>query len=1133
MRSVNFELLRAKWLPLADLGAFAEQYAHPDPSSALVKLRTFAELVVDDIFRKERLLRPVDADLFQLLKDASFEALVPRVVRDKLHTLRIRGNKAAHGEPATPRGAMWVLEEAYEVGKWLHVRYGDGAVDSCPPFREPPASGADGATRAQLKREKKEALERLAAREAQLQYEVQNARRQADAAREETVAATGTAAELQTRLEQGQQVADALHLSEEDTRRRLIDSQLATAGWKVGDRGTNTEEVTQEERVLHQPTRSGEGKADYVLWDDDGLPLAVIEAKRTATDAEAGRNQAKLYADGLEKMHGQRPVIFCTNGYEVWIWDDAQGYPSRPLQGFYSKDSLQYLLKFQRATKKPLESVPINTDIVERLYQLEGIKRVNERFSAKRRHTLVVMATGTGKTRVAIALVDVLIRANWAKRILFLCDRRELRKQAKNAFTHFLAEPLTVVTGNTSKDRDKRIYVATYPAMQKIFESFDVGFFDVVIADESHRSIYNRYRHLFYYFDALQVGLTATPLGLIHRNTFQLFRCLDRDPTANYPFDQAVEEKFLVPYDVFAHTTELLRRGIKYSQLSEEQKQQLIDDPDVRFPELIEFEAKAIDKRIFNKDTNREILRNLMEKGIRDATGQQPGKSIIFARNHKHAMLLRELFDEMYPQYGGNFCQVIDNYEPRAEQLIDDFKGQGTNLELTIAISVDMLDTGIDVPELVNLVFAKPIFSPVKFEQMIGRGTRLCRNLFGPGRDKQGFRIFDHWGNFERFEKEVKEPDPPATKALVQQVFEARMDLAQVALEKPALDVFESAVQLVHQMLADLPDRTIAVRERWRERQAASDIETLRQFSLSTVAMLKEQMAQLMQWVPVAGHAPAYRFDQLMTDMQTARLKGAGRFNDLKDDCLNLVNNLQMHLNQVRAEAELVAEVKSAAFWEDVTHEDLERARVGLRRIIQYQNKTVGPGDQPKIIDVTDGDIKSTQRKPHSTAIEMEAYRRRVEEALQTLLNSNPTLGKIRRGEPVTEADLSALTSLVLTQHPGVDLHVLEEFYGETAGPLDSILRSIVGMDANVVEQRFAEFGAKHPLSADQVRFLRLLKNHIAKFGAVELNRLYEPPFTQDSSDGIDGVFPDEDQATELVRIVESFKATDLGVSPA
>lgn len=1119
MKSRNFEILRPIWPELAALGGFAEAYAHADPASALVKLRLFAENLTKDIYRDLGLPKPVQATFVDLLTNESFSAITPKVVLDKLHALRVHGNKAAHGEPATTKNALWLLQESFDLARWLFVRFGKGDAKTIAAFEQPTANGEDD-SKGQLKREKRQVLEKLAAQEAQMDALL----RELEQARQAAATAERRAEEIQALKSSGIAVANLLHFDEAMTRTRIIDSLLATAGWNVASSTASTTEVGKEVEVHHQPTNSGLGYADYVLLDDNGDPIAVIEAKKTSVDPERGRQQAKLYADGLEKMHGHRPVIFYTNGYDIWLWDDVPGYPPRKVFGYYSKDSLQYLVKFQRAARKPLNSLEVRPEIVDRLYQIEAIKRVSERFSNGHRKALVVQATGTGKTRVAIALADLLIRAGWVKRVLFLCDRRELRKQAKNAFGDFVSEPIRVVSSRVNSSATERIFLATYPAMQKVYQSFDVGFFDLIIADESHRSIYNVYGDMFHYFDCLQVGLTATPVDFVARNTFTLFGCEGQLPTANYDLEQAVEDRWLVPFEVFEHTTQFLREGIRLDILTKEQIQELEDQGED--PSQYDFSSEQIDKIIYNKDTNRAILRNLMENGLREGTGQLPGKSIIFARNHQHAVLMRQLFDEMYPQYGGRFCQVIDNYDPRVEQLIDDFKGDGTNDELTIAISVDMLDTGIDIPEILNLVFAKPVRSPVKFWQMIGRGTRLRPDLLGPGRNKMIFRIFDHWGNFERFETGYRPAEPVQSKPLLQLVFEARLTVAELALRKSELTTFDTVIDLIGKDIESLPEESVAVRERWREKRAISAPSVLKAFAPATAAMLRQTIAPLMQWRNIRGLGDAYALDLLMARIQIAALQNSGDVNDLKIELLDRLSALQMHLNPVREKAEIIKRVKSEEFWKSLSATDAEIVRGPLREIMHHRDRKNAVPLPAKVIDVTEdrAGVQTSRRATNLKTVDMQAYQQVVEAELRRHFDTNATLQKIRAGEAVSDADIQALVSLILVQSPDASRDVLAEFFADTAVPLDFAIRSIVGLDPEAVAARFSEFARRHPmLTAKQTRFLGLLQNHIARFGSITIDRLYEQPFTVVDADGLDGVFQKPEEIDDLLDILVDF----------
>ena len=1114
MKSENFEILRDGWPELAEIGGFAEAYAHADPTSALVKLRLFAENLTKDIYRDLRLPKPDQPAFVDLLKNPTFSAITPKVMLNKLHALRMHGNKAAHGEQTKPGNAIWLLKEAHDLARWLYVRYGNGKTKEISAFRQP------NLPQVNQPRERRQILEKLAVQEAQIEFLLQ----ELEATWKKGTEDEKEADELEALATKAAAVADELEFDEATTRVRLIDSLLASVGWDVAAGEASTEEVGKEVEVADQPTNTGIGYADYVLWDDNGNPLGVIEAKKTSVDPERGRHQAKLYADGLENVHGHRPVIFYTNGFDNWIWDDAQGFPPRKLYGFYSKDSLQHLANYQRAQRKPLDTIEINDEIVDRLYQIEAIKRASERFANKHRKALIVQATGTGKTRVAIALTDLLIRAGWVKRVLFLCDRRELRKQAKNAFNYFLPEPNRIITSRVKSNASERIFLATYPAMQKVFQSFDPGFFDLIIADESHRSIYNVYGDIFHYFDCHQIGLTATPVDFVTRSTFRLFDCDDQLPTANYDLEQAVNDGYLTPFEVFEHTTQFLREGISLDTLTKEQIDELEEQGED--PAQYDFSSEQVDMFIYNKDTNRVILRNLMENGRRDATNQLPGKSIIFARNHQHAILLRQLFDEMYPQYGGKFCQVIDNYDPRAEQLIDDFKGAGTNNDLTIAISVDMLDTGIDIPEILNLVFAKPIKSPVKFWQMIGRGTRLCSDLFGPGQHKTIFRIFDHWGNFERFETGYQSVEPSQGKSIMQLVFEERLTLAETALQKSEIDVFEKAIILISADIEALPEESIAVREKWKEKRTLSQADTLRAFAPATVTRLRQEIAPLMQWCNIRGRSDAYVFDLLITRMQNALLHGSGQVADLKIELMDRLAALQMHLNPVREKAEVIKRVKSDEFWNNVMIQALEEVRLPLREIMHHHQRGDGQSPPPKIVDITE-DAASFQygrRSASLRSVDMKAYQQIVEAELTKHFEANPTLKKIRAGEPVSEPDLEVLVSLILTQSPYTSHEVLEEFFSATAEPLQYAIRTIIGMDPKAVEAKFSHFAQKHPkLTAKQTHFLALLQNHIARYGSVTIERLYDTPFTVIDADGLDGVFENENEVNDLLEVVQAF----------
>ncbi|MEJ2912512.1 type I restriction endonuclease subunit R [Pseudoalteromonas sp. C12FD-1] len=1128
-QSMNFEHIQSKWPELHQLAAFAEDYAITDPQSALVKLRCFAEKVVGYLYKELSLPVLPTSNIFDKLTADDFTSAVPRLITDKLHAIRKSGNQAAHEGKVDQQQAIWILKESYFVASYLFMAYANGTQQECPEFRAPEQTQPTNQSDAEFAKKNKQLTKQLAENQARLKRaldeleaaELAQKQAQQQAAKLKQTIDAEKLTQVKTRNEQI--VNSSFNFNEHETRKRIIDLDLRNAGWNVALDDKSTEDVGKEVKVTDQPTTTGVGYVDYVLWDDDGKPLAVIEAKRTRENIEKGRQQATLYANALEKQYGQRPVIFYSNGWDIKILDDAQGYNSRGLYGYYSKDSLQYLIK-QRTLKKDLNKTPIDTAVAGRLYQMETITRVCERFSDKHRKALIVQATGTGKTRVSIALAKRLLDAGWAKRVLFLCDRKELRKQAGNAFTEHTKEPVHIV-GKSAKNTaaSARVFIATYPGMLRIMNKYDVGHFDLIVADESHRSIYNIYGDIFKYFDALEVGLTATPVEMVSRSTCDLFGCDYKLPTANYPLEDAIEQGNLVPYKIVSYTTQFLREGIKKDNLTDEQIAQL-EEQGID-PNELDFDAKQIDEAIKNKDTNRLILRNLMEKGLRDKDGQLPGKTIIFARNIAHAELMAQLFSELYPQHGANFCRVIHSKYERAEELIDDFKSSDEN-SMRIAVSVDMLDTGIDVPECVNLVFAKPIKSKVKFWQMIGRGTRLCENLYGPGQHKTHFLIFDHWANFEYFDENPEEEDVKQTKSLLQKLFETRVTLAQTALKKADMDVFDQTIKLIHDDICLLPMESISVRDNWQVVEGFKDLKRLNQFIPNDVQTLLAQVAPLMQWRNIMGQSEAYKFDSELTTIQTLLLTDASQIDLAKQSIMNKVESLQMHLNEVRSKAPAIAEIQTEQYWQYLTHAALEQSRINLRSIIHLRNKSVKPPTSDFVLDIKEdaNQIKEADRLTKIVSIDYQIYRQEVEKTLTPLFETDSVLKKIRNGEQVTEADLAQLSSLVHTQNPSVDLNTLKEFFPESTATLDKILRTIVGMDKNAIEQSFTTFVQQiHThVNAKQQRFIGMLKNHLIRHGSIEITQLYDAPFTQIHDMGLDGVFSQQ-QADVIEQFIKQF----------
>ncbi|KZY58190.1 restriction endonuclease subunit R, partial [Erythrobacter sp. HI0063] len=779
----QFAFLQAEFAEVYGLARKAEKLALSDPRGSCFHSRLALESAVKWMYDHDRSLHsPYDPTLSALIHEGTFRSLVGNALVTKARIIKDLGNVAVHEtRPVPEKSATDCLKQLFDFCYWLMRTYARGAKpDPAVQFSVAALPRAVQVEVSTLKKLQALAKEREEAAVALAEEQASRIKSEEDRA-----ALDAQIKELQAQIEaikaENAMVEDTHDYNEAETRDIWIDRLLAEAGWPLD------QPRDREYPVTGMPSTSGEGFVDYVLWGDDGKPLAVIEAKRTKRDPREGQQQAKLYADCLEQQFGVRPLIYYTNGYKHWLWDDG-AYPPREVHGFYKKDELE-LWRQRKAARRSIATTKIDENIAGRYYQTRAIRRIGEAFEKDRqRKALLVMATGSGKTRTVIALVDQLMRANWCKRVLFLADRVALVKQAHNAFkAHIPTTPsANLIEKHDAKKNDHngaRVCVATYPTMMGLIDEmqngqkrYGPGHFDLIVIDEAHRSVYRKYRAIFDYFDSLLVGLTATPRDEIDRDTYSLFELERGVPTDSYDLDEAVADGFLVPPTPISVPTRFMREGIKYDQLSDEDKEKW---------DLLEWEGQlpkgdvdpaALNKWLFNEDTVDKVLEHLMVNGLKVAEGDRLGKTIIFAKNHKHAQFIAERFDANYPHLKGSFARVIDYSVEYPQSLIDNFSI--ADKPPHIAISVDMLDTGIDVPEVLNLVFFKVVRSKTKFWQMIGRGTRLRKDLFGPGRDKTEFLIFDYCQNFEFFNENPNLKEAKQSTSLNEKLFTTRVELA-------------------------------------------------------------------------------------------------------------------------------------------------------------------------------------------------------------------------------------------------------------------------------------------------------------------------------------------------------------------
>jgi type I restriction enzyme, R subunit len=1114
----NFGFLQAEWPQLFAEGQKAEALVVPDPRTACFYARRTLELAVAWLYKSDSALKlPYQDNLSALIHEPTFKTTVGQKIFIKTKLIKDLGNLAAHShKPLQQLDSMTAVRELFHICFWLARTYSkaekpaDGLTFD--PTLLPKASPVPPQTLAQLQllesqlAEKDSKLSELLTGKAALDAELERLR-----------------AEIAAIKKQNEATPDEHNYSEAETRDYFIDLLLKESGWALDKK------QDREYPVTGMPNTQGEGFVDYVLWGDDGKPLGLVEAKRTKRDARVGQQQAKLYADCLEKQFGQRPIIFYSNGYEHWIWDD-QNYPPRSVQGFYTKDELERLIQ-RRTTRVSLGATEINKAIVERFYQERAIRRIGEAFEKDHdRKALVVMATGAGKTRTVIALCDLMMRCNWAKRVLFLADRIALVKQTTNVFKRHLPSASAVnALEHPDQIGDARVLVSTYPTMLRLIDEtkegrrqFGPGHFDLVIIDEAHRSVYQKYRAIFEYFDSFLVGLTATPTDEVDHNTYSLFELEDGVPTDAYGLEEAVLDKFLVPPKAVSVPLRFQREGMNYDLLSEEEKERwdaIEWDEEGNIPRSVE--PGALNRWLFNEDTVDKVLEHLMRSGQKVADGDRMGKTIIFAKNHAHAQFIADRFDKNYPQYKGNFARVIDFQVEYAQSLIDDFSNPVRAPH--IAISVDMLDTGIDIPEIVNLVFFKMVRSKTKFWQMVGRGTRLRPDLFGFGRDKKYFYIFDYCQNLEFFSQNPETTAGAANESLTKKLFASRVELIAELEKHDALeaksDLRSEVAERLRQEVEQMNLNNFIVRPKRKLVEKYADAKAWETLGLDDRNELVSEVAGLPSEL-VDDDQEAKQFDLLMLRLQLGLLRHERSFTRWSENVREIAGALEEKaaIPMVRAELELIIEVQTDEFWQDITTSILEDVRKRLRSLVKFIEKTTRQNIYTDFVDLI-GEETEIELPGFAAGHDVERFRDKTHQFLKAHEN-DPVIHKLRWNEPLTRADLDTLEKILVEAGAGTPDELSKVRSGSGLG---LFVREMTGLDREAAKRAFDGFLAGKTLTANQIHFVNLVIDYLTQSGWMSAAQLYESPFTDFSPKGVEGVFGPE-QVLQMVGILNDIR---------
>ena len=1090
----NFDYLKKdpQFDSFSEVAITAEKIIHIDAESSIINCRRAMEFSIKWMYSVDKsLVMPYQDTLVSLMSTEEFRGIVDADLWKRLDFIRRMGNNAAHtGKKATLEQAILCLQNLYIFLDFVAYCYADDYEEG----KFNPLLFEQNVTAVTADLDIPEVdLKALIA-------ENKSLKEQLTARREE---------------QQQTYVPKPLDLSEYGTRKIYIDSMLIDAGWVEGRDWMNEVELTG------MPNKSGVGFADYVLYDNSHRPMAVVEAKCTCIDVTKGRQQAKLYADILEKQHKRRPVVFLTNGFETHIIDNK--YPERKVAVIYSKRDLEKLFNLQ-TMRTSIKNINVNKNIAGRYYQEAAIKATCDSFDRRnRRKALLVMATGSGKTRTVIALCDVLLAAGWVKNILFLADRNSLVTQAKRNFVNLLPD---LSATNLCEDKDNynaHCVFSTYQTMMNCIDSvkdeegklYTCGHFDLVICDEAHRSIYNKYKDIFIYFDAPLVGLTATPKDEIDKNTYQIFELENGVPTYGYELAQAVKDGYLADYLSVETKLKFIEQGIVYNDLSEEDKkiyEDTFQNEDGEVPESIN--SSALNTWIFNEDTIKQVLHILMADGIKINYGETLGKTIIFAKNHIHAEKILSVFNKEYPHLL-DYAKVIDNYMTYVQSAIDEFSAP--NKLPQIAISVDMLDTGIDVPEVLNLVFFKKVMSKAKFWQMIGRGTRLCSGLLD-GEDKQKFYIFDFCGNFEFFR--MSDGKPTANMLALQgAIFNLEFQIVYklqdinyqverwVAYRRALVDILTEKVQ-------ELNRKNFAVGQHIKYVDMYSDKDNYNTLTYEDTLVVREELAPLI--LPDGDDASAVRFDALVYGIELACLIGK-KYTRARSDLFRRVSAIASVANipEIQMQAGLINKVLHTYYIDNAGINEFEYIRENLRNLMKYIPKTVFRYDTN-----FDDDILSTEWKESELENdELKNYKAKAEYYVRQHQN-NIVIAKLRTNKPLTSDDVASLEKILWSEVGTKEDY--EEEYGQK--PLGEFIREIVGLDMNAAKEAFSEFLEGANLDNRQIYFVNQIVEYIVHNGIMkDLSVLQEPPFTDKGS--VVEIFTDLNIWISIKKVIDRINA--------